>query len=239
MMTVFKKFADDVDLFRIKPDTRIFGCGNERQNHKGHWEGDYGIWASIPDDLDVPPPLKKRQFYGGLYATCTDGQILQEWMENTEDYRDDNGGINRPAMHEYFNLYNRHGLTTIFSDENEYMYIEAFVPIKEVAKLTEAQKELIHEKWTALEKTTAYGGKITDIDLTTMTKATAVDACYENGLMILNTGNKDWIIRVGTQEEFRCPVKIELRAKICDKFLCLNSVYTRQVIQLNNATTKQ
>jgi len=122
---VLKKFIDDVDLFTIKPDTRIFGCGNEGPNSEGDWEGDFCMWASIPDDLDVPFPLKKREFYGGLYAACANSQysiedyragrmgdlecyrIMSEWAdEHDDEYSDDNGGIERPACEEFFNIAN-------------------------------------------------------------------------------------------------------------------------------------
>ena len=132
-------------------------------------------------------------------------------------------------MHEYFNLYNRHGLQNGYSDENGYSYIEAFAPIKEVVKLTEAQKELIHAKWTALEKI-INNGKTTDIDLTTMQKLTDNEASYENGLMILHR-KEGWSIRMVTQEQFTCPVKIEVRAKICDQFLDVG--YAGEYISLN------
>ena len=59
---VLKQFIDDVDLFKIKPDARTFGCGNEHVDDEGCWSGDFDMWVSIPNDLDVPAPLTKGSF---------------------------------------------------------------------------------------------------------------------------------------------------------------------------------
>ena len=50
----------------------------------------YEMWVSIPDDINVPAPLIKRIFHGGLYAAhmikmggWEDWHLLKKWvMEN-------------------------------------------------------------------------------------------------------------------------------------------------------------
>ena len=238
MRDTLKKFIDDVGLFNIKPDTRIFGGGNESQNEEGHWEGYYDVWASIPDDLEVPAPLIKREFYGGLYAACAGhpgdlecGRILQEWFDNSDEYADDNGpgGMNRPACDEYFNAFNRYGMKHSYSEENGFSTFDALIPIIEIERLTEEQGKKVNVAWAKLNKSHARG-KITDIDLTTMAKETENDARYENGLMILHR-TESWNIGMITREQFEYPVKIEMRAKIDKEFMNLG--FAQYLITLN------
>ena len=97
MRIVMKKFIDDTELFKIKPDTRIFGSnqGDEQPQREGHWVGSEEMYASIPDDLDVPAPLTKVAFHGGLYVSYPDRTELLEWLENNDDYEWEPRGSNR------------------------------------------------------------------------------------------------------------------------------------------------
>jgi len=108
--TILKKYIDDIDLFNIKPDTRVFGF-----NAFGKDENADAFFAAIPDNRDVPEPLEKIEFYGGLYmmviGNSNMGFNMQKWLENSDEYADDNGscGVNRPCMEEFVNPYNRYG----------------------------------------------------------------------------------------------------------------------------------
>ena len=94
-ISMLQRFIDEVDLFKIKPDTRIFGYG--------HGGGGYEIWATIPDDLDVPAPLTKETRGGGLYARHpNDPLVLGEWIEDSDKYQ-----WVPPAMEEYINPIDR------------------------------------------------------------------------------------------------------------------------------------
>ena len=90
------KFVIESGLLKIKPDTRHFGVdcsgSNPPPGLSGVNEASYGyeMWVSIPDDMDVPAPLIKRIFHGGLYAAhmikmggWDDWRLLKTWvMEN-------------------------------------------------------------------------------------------------------------------------------------------------------------
>lgn len=142
-----KKFIDDVDLFKLKPDARIFGANSDEQNHKGLWSDNFNMWVSIPDNLDIPACLNKWEFYGGLYASCTSypgdyesGHLFREWFDNNENYASNNGGnngpygINRPTYSEYFNAFNRYELNDSYSEEIGFTYFDYLEPIKEISK---------------------------------------------------------------------------------------------------------
>lgn len=57
--------------------------------------GSYGyeVWVTVPDDMEVPAPLTKKQFAGGLYAVLTiqfgEFQLwnnLMQWVNNNDTY---------------------------------------------------------------------------------------------------------------------------------------------------------
>jgi len=92
-------FVMDSGLLTIKPDIRHFGfdCSGG-QSGVGEASHGYEMWVSIPDEMDVPAPLIKRAFYGGLYAahTITMGEFdhwnrLREWVRTNGQYRHDWG----------------------------------------------------------------------------------------------------------------------------------------------------
>jgi hypothetical protein len=69
-------FCAKNDLLRVKPDVRRFNLCAHRKNPDGtfdmSWEEHtFELWVSIPADMEVPEPLIKREFKGGLYAAHT------------------------------------------------------------------------------------------------------------------------------------------------------------------------
>ena len=54
----------------------------------------YEMWVTIPEDFEVPAPLEKKKFGGGLYASISTDmneigerwQALNEWCENSDKY---------------------------------------------------------------------------------------------------------------------------------------------------------
>ena len=62
-----KMFINENNLCERKPDFRAFSFNNPMAEIGVPSEG-YEAWVTIPDDMDVPAPLVKKQFSGGLYA---------------------------------------------------------------------------------------------------------------------------------------------------------------------------
>ena len=96
-LDMINQFVKDKDLLRIKPDARSFGFDCS-QGAVGIGENSqvYEVWVSIPDDMDVPAPLVKRAFSGGLYAAHVlrnwdfgDWKLLGEWVNASEKYDND------------------------------------------------------------------------------------------------------------------------------------------------------
>ncbi|MBN1968709.1 MAG: effector binding domain-containing protein [Candidatus Delongbacteria bacterium] len=91
------KYINDSDLLKVKPDARSFGfdCSNGSAA-VGEPSHVYETWVSIPDDMEVPAPLIKRTFKGGLYAAHVlrswdfqDWRLLSEWVNASGKYVND------------------------------------------------------------------------------------------------------------------------------------------------------
>lgn len=89
---VMDPFIRSSRLYERKPDARYFGF-----NHPDPEEGasvyGYEVWVTIPEDMEVPPPLVKKHFPGGLYAAYTihfpdffEWQFLHQWAEQSQQY---------------------------------------------------------------------------------------------------------------------------------------------------------
>lgn len=89
---VIDNFAEEYELFKIKLDVRQFGFDcSDGQTAVGETSRAYEAWISIPDDMEVPEPLIKRKFEGGLYAvqvmrTWDDWRLLGEWVNASDKY---------------------------------------------------------------------------------------------------------------------------------------------------------
>ena len=86
-------------LLTSKPDARSFGfdCSNEA-TALGQASHVYEVWVSAPDDMQIPLPLVKRTFSGGLYAAHVlrswdfeDWRFLKEWVNESGKYDNDWG----------------------------------------------------------------------------------------------------------------------------------------------------
>ena len=102
---------------------------------------EYEFWVTIPDDMEVPAPLTKKTFEGGLYATYLlsyanhllkngiydDSRFLVEWVNTSEKYEiaDDE----RPSFLEILNYYNL-ALNYDDIDKRDDMQSDMMCPIK-------------------------------------------------------------------------------------------------------------
>lgn len=87
------KFIRESRLYEIKPDSRYFGFNHPNPGILEEGIHGYEVWATIPDDMEVPAPMVKKKFNGGLYAALTikfpEFQYwgeLEDWVRNSDDY---------------------------------------------------------------------------------------------------------------------------------------------------------
>lgn len=91
------QFVQESGLLKIKPDSRSFGFDCSKGIAViGQPSHVYEVWVSIPDHLEVPSPLVKRTFDGGLYAAHVlrtwdfqDWRLLKEWVNASDKYDND------------------------------------------------------------------------------------------------------------------------------------------------------
>lgn len=60
-------FVRESELARKMPGMRVLGFNNPSPDKSGDMYG-YEFWVTIPPEMEVPAPLIKKQFAGGLYA---------------------------------------------------------------------------------------------------------------------------------------------------------------------------
>lgn len=87
------KFIRDTRLYEIKPDSRFFGFNHPNPGILEEGIHGYEVWVTIPDEMEVPEPLVKKKFEGGLYAALTirfpEFQFwgeLENWVKNSDEY---------------------------------------------------------------------------------------------------------------------------------------------------------
>ncbi len=61
------EFARSVRLWEKHPGLRLYGFNHPSPTDETGWHG-YEFWVTIPDGMEVPPPLEKKHFAGGTYS---------------------------------------------------------------------------------------------------------------------------------------------------------------------------
>lgn len=96
-LDAINQFVKESQLLRIKPDARSLGfdCSPVFQGI-GIPSRVYELWVSVPDDMEIPPPLVRREFSGGLYAAHVlrawdfeDWRRLGDWVNASDQYDND------------------------------------------------------------------------------------------------------------------------------------------------------
>jgi len=132
-----RKFVRESNLLNVKPDVRHYGFNAPNPYDETGKHG-YEMQVTIPDNMEVPEPLVKKHFEGGLYAAhmipfgaFEQWEWLNEWVTNSSkyDYRGNWDGVDMFGwIEEHLNYYN-HAL--LDNDEPEGMQLDLLIPIKE------------------------------------------------------------------------------------------------------------
>ena len=143
-LDMVSKFTKESGLLEIKPDARSFGFDCS-QGATGIGENShvYEVWVSVPDNMEIPAPLVRREFSGGLYAAHVlrawdfqDWRRLKEWVNVSEKYDSDWGSprwespetVFGQGFEETLNFYN---FTQKHNSEMNYLQLDLLFPIKE------------------------------------------------------------------------------------------------------------
>lgn len=101
---VVDAFVRESRLAEIKPDLRHFGFNAPNPVDETGFHG-YEMWVTIPDEMEVPEPLVKKRFEGGLYAAhmipfgaFDEWGRLWEWVQNNAKYQGNSGDKGHECM---------------------------------------------------------------------------------------------------------------------------------------------
>jgi len=134
---IMRKFVIESDLSNIKPDMRHYGFNSPNCKDTNSALG-YEMWTTIPDDIDVPAPLTKKRFEGGLYGAhmilmdgFNDWELLFEWCHNNEkyEYRGNMSNDNMFGCLEEVLNYKKHVCTKKVNHDD--IQFDLLIPIKE------------------------------------------------------------------------------------------------------------
>ncbi len=137
---LLNKFIKESRLLSLKPDARgfDFDCMVNGEDSQGH-----EAWISVPRDMEIPAPLVRRQFRGGLYAAHVlrawdfqDWRRLKEWVNASDKYDNDWGSPRWESaetdcgqgFEETLNLYH---FIQKHDAEMSYLQLDLLFPIKE------------------------------------------------------------------------------------------------------------
>ena len=203
-LSIIQKFINDVDLLEIKPDARVYGWGDTMNGKRV-----YMMWVTIPDDLDVPAPLWKETFSGGLYLRTPYDFNHGEWMERN-DYEWDRTRKHNQFMNELVNPFSLFDSKNADSETIGFLYADGLMPLRKIKVWSEdTTKKTLAE----LDKSFSHG-KTSEIDLMEMVKRGDLELAYKNGTMVIKKDGFDGFSSgMETPRQFNVPLKIEMRAK--------------------------
>ena len=133
------------NLFQIKPDLRHYGFNSPNGSNNGGPADDHGYerWVTIPGNMEIPGPLTKKYFPGGLYAAhgimlgeWDRWDLLWKWIEDSDmfDFNLDNTAGMDGLMEEHLNMHNYfkwRKMPDAYKDPSGILQIDLLIPIKE------------------------------------------------------------------------------------------------------------
>ncbi|WP_394926830.1 effector binding domain-containing protein [uncultured Robinsoniella sp.] len=125
-------------LGKIKPDLRRYGFNHPNPVDETGYHG-YEAWVTIPDEMNVPAPLIKKKFSGGLYAAhmisfgnFNEWDPFLEWVMSSEKFEFAGDLQDQEHMcgllEEHLNFYSHIGLP---ENELELLQLDLLMPVKE------------------------------------------------------------------------------------------------------------
>ena len=201
---VINDFVSKSGLTKVKPDLRHYGFNSPSTSETG--QHGYEMWVTIPNGFEVPLPLTKKHFAGGLYAahmipmgSFDEWNLLFEWLTASEAYEfrqtDQSYENMNGLLEEALNYYS----FTTDPSTNPNMQLDLLIPIKE--KQTNGGKKMdkYENAIKLMNERCGNADKDNVIGLATIALATSpvgnpipsnrmVSAYYENGVFYVSTG---------------------------------------------------
>ena len=132
------RFVRETGLHRRKPDLRHYGFNHPNPTDATGFHG-YESWVTIPEDMEVPAPLVKKLFVGGIYAahmisfgSFNEWDLLLNWVNSNEKYEfagDMSGQEHMCGLLEEHLNYISH--VELANTEPEEFQLDLLVPVRE------------------------------------------------------------------------------------------------------------
>ncbi len=137
---LIRNFIEKSELPSVKPDFRHYGFNHPNGSQSDGSDHGYERWVTIPDDLEVPSPLTKKRFEGGLYAAhmipmgaFEEWGWLWDWAHKHDKYApnliDDGGERMNGLLEEHLNCINNYRLSN--EELDKVLQLDLLIPIKE------------------------------------------------------------------------------------------------------------
>jgi DNA gyrase inhibitor GyrI len=128
-------------LWEKHPGLRLYGFNHPSPMDETGFHG-YEFWITIPDGMEVPPPLEKKHFPGGTYAAhmipmgnFEEWEWLYEWVQSSDVYEYAGNGSPENMfdnLEEHLN-YHDHILET-HDGEPQTAQLDLLIPVRRKAK---------------------------------------------------------------------------------------------------------
>ncbi len=134
-------FVRKEKLWEKHPGLRLYGFNHPSPMDETGFHG-YEFWITIPDGMEVPPPLEKKHFPGGTYAAhmipmgnFEEWEWLYEWVQSSDEYEYAGNGSPENMfdnLEEHLN-YHDHILETQ-AGEPQTAQLDLLIPVRRKAK---------------------------------------------------------------------------------------------------------
>ncbi len=143
---VIDAFVREHDLVSKKPDLRHYGFNSPNPVDESGYHG-YEMWVTVPEDMEIPAPLVRKEFAGGLYAAYMipmgafeEWSRICDWIKNHKVY-EYNGSWDYHNMfgwmEEHLNYVNHVNLP---DSEPEDLQLDLLMPIKKRETVSEGNE---------------------------------------------------------------------------------------------------
>ncbi len=124
-------------LWEKHPGLRLYGFNHPSPTDETGFHG-YEFWITVPDGMEVPPPLEKKHFAGGTYAAhmipmgnFEEWEWLFDWVRGSDEYEYAGNGSPENMfddLEEHLN-YHDHILET-HDGEPQTAQLDLLIPVK-------------------------------------------------------------------------------------------------------------
>ncbi|MBR6185313.1 MAG: effector binding domain-containing protein [Clostridia bacterium] len=138
---MISEFVRREKLWEKHPGLRLYGFNHPSPADESGYHG-YEFWITIPDGMEVKPPLQKKRFAGGTYAAhmipmgnFEEWEWLNEWVHASDEYEYAGNGSPEnmfDALEEHLN-YHDHILETR-EGEPQTAQLDLLLPVRRKAK---------------------------------------------------------------------------------------------------------